>query len=97
MADLKDQIHPLWKNDRATMDSLMAGDPTDLHLAELARLTMRYQGFPGARDIQADLVKVLKKWGLSEEELFERTREIHRDRPVFKGKARTASQREDWS
>jgi Protein of unknown function (DUF3288) len=97
MADLKDQTHPLWQRDRATMDSLTTGDPTDLNLAELARLTIRYQGFPGARDIQADLVKVLKKWGLTEEELFARTREIHRNTPVFRGKARTASQREDWS
>jgi hypothetical protein len=97
MAELKDQTHPLWRTDRQTVDAILAGEPTDFHLAELARLKIRYQTFPGARDIQADLAKIMDKWSLTEEVLFERTRAIHQGPPVYQGKARSASQREDWS
>ncbi len=53
----KDQQHPLHNRDRPTIDILLAQEPTDYNLAELARLKIRYQGFPGARDIQQDLDK----------------------------------------
>lgn len=90
----KDQQHPLWSRDRQIVNTLLEGEPTDLNLAELARLRTRYCGFPGARDIQADLDKALQKWQLSEEQLFERTRQIHAVGQVYKGRG---SQREDWS
>ncbi|MBE9029513.1 DUF3288 family protein [filamentous cyanobacterium LEGE 11480] len=93
---MKDQQHPLWRKDRAVMDSILAGDPTDLNLAELARLKIRYQGFPGAWDIQKDLDKVLQRWQLTEESLFAKTRAIHhRGTPVYT--VRGNKNEEDWS
>lgn len=66
----KDQQHPLYNRDRPFIDILLTQEATDHNLAELARLKIRYQGFPGARDIQSDLNKVLQQWGLTEAELF---------------------------
>ncbi|WP_421655678.1 DUF3288 family protein [Leptothermofonsia sp. ETS-13] len=68
----KDQQHPLWSSDRQIVNTLLAGEPTDYNLAELARLRIRYHGFPGARDIQTDLNKILKRWNLTEEMLHEK-------------------------
>lgn len=90
----KDQQHPLWSSDRQIVNSLLEGQPTEYNLAELARLRIRYNGFPGARDIQADLDKVLKQWNLTEEALFERTRSIHAETQPYKGRG---VKREDWS
>jgi hypothetical protein len=90
----KDQQHPLWRADRDTVNSLLSGEPSDYNLAELARLLIRYQGFPGARDIQADLQKVLQQWKLTEDSLYEKTRQIHAAAQVYKGRG---SKREDWS
>lgn len=72
----------------------MTEDPTDFNLAELARLMVRYQGFPGGRDIQTDLATVLKKWQLTPETLFEKTREIHAREPIYTVRS---NKREDWN
>ncbi|MEX1316430.1 MAG: DUF3288 family protein [Synechococcaceae cyanobacterium] len=70
-----EQSHPLHALDRVVVDGLLASEtPSDEHLVDAARLLMRYQGFPGAQDIQDDLAKVLRLWGLSREDLHERTR-----------------------
>ncbi len=90
----KDQQHPLWKTDRQIVDALLVGNPTDYNLSELARLRIRYQGFPGARDIQADLDTVLENWDLTEALLFEKTRQIHATQQIYKG---LGSHRDDWS
>lgn len=90
----QDQQHPQWAVDRHAVDQLLDGEPTDYNLAELGRLRIRYQGFPGARDIQADLDKLLKRWQLTEPELFERTRAIHAQGQVYR--LRSATQ-EDWN
>jgi len=90
----KDQQHPLWKTDREIVDNLLTSEATALNLAELARLRIRYNGFPGARDIQADLDKVLKQWNLTEDALFERTRNIHAETQPYKGRG---AKRDDWS
>lgn len=90
----KDQQHPLWSRDRQVADTLLSGDPTEFNLAELARLKMRYQGFPGARDIQTDLNQVMARWGLTEPELFAKTRQIHATMQVYQGRA---NKQEDWS
>ncbi|MFM7471345.1 MAG: DUF3288 family protein, partial [Nodosilinea sp.] len=56
MADTtQDQQHPQYKNDRQVVSQLLLADRSDLNLVELARLIIRYDGFPGARDIQSDL------------------------------------------
>lgn len=96
MADsaLKDQQHPQWRDDRQIVNQLLSAAPEPFNLAELARLKIRYQGFPGARDIQADLDKVMQGWGFTEAELFEQTRQIHSQTSVYSGLGR---QRDDWS
>ncbi|WP_448597689.1 DUF3288 family protein [Thermoleptolyngbya sp.] len=94
MAEKQDQQHPQWSSDRQIVNTLLSGEPTDYNLSELARLRIRYNGFPGARDIQADLDKVLEQWGLTEEALFEKTRQIHQTSQVYQGRN---NQREDWS
>jgi hypothetical protein len=90
----KDQQHPLYVGDRQIVQSLLKDQPTDLNLAELARLRIRYRGFPGARDIQTDLDTVMQQWQLTEEELFAQTRQLHQAAQVYRGRA---PQREDWS
>ncbi len=95
MAEMKEQQHPQWRKDRQTADRLLAGDPSDLNLAELARLKIRYRGFPGARDIQSDLAKLLQRWDLTEAALFEKTRAIHAGPPVYQ--VRGNKNEEDWS
>lgn len=90
----KDQQHPLWSSDRQVVNQLLDAQPTDYNLAELARLRIRYRTFPGARDIQSDLDKVLAQWQLTEEDLFAKTRQIHQTAQVYRGRN---NQREDWS
>ncbi len=90
----KDQQHPQWRSDRAIIDSLLAGQPTDYNLAELARLRIRYRNFPGARDIQTDLDKVLQLWGFTEADLYQKTRQIHAIGQIYK--TRSSKGEEDW-
>ena len=73
----EDQSHPLHDGDRDRVDALLAcEEPGDAQLVDAARLLMRYQGFPGARDLQDDLAKVLRLWGLDRDALHARTRAI---------------------
>ena len=89
MAEGKDQIHPQYRPDRLLIDGLMAtGEPDELQLCELARMLIRYQGFPGGRDIQQDCDKVMRKWGLDEATLFERTRQILARGGVYQGRGK---------
>ncbi len=74
----KEQRHPQYTKDRQILNELLSqSQPSNRNYADLARLIIRYQGFIGARDIQADLLKVLQSWRLSQEELFAKTRAIH--------------------
>ena len=76
-AGAADQTHPLYALDRDLVDGLLAcAQPGDAQLVDAARLLMRYEGFPGARDIGDDLAKLLRLWGLDRERLHERTRMI---------------------
>ncbi len=95
-ANSKDQQHPQEKTDRAIANQLLSGEPTDYNLAELARLKIRYRGFPGARTIQADLEKVLQKWQLTEEKLYEKTRQLHAREQIYESRSRKKG-KEDWS
>ena len=71
------QNHPLYQTDRDRLNHLLAKkSPDDSDLVDLARLFIRYEGFPGANDLQADLEKVLKLWTMSRETLNIRTKEI---------------------
>jgi len=59
--DKKDQQHPQYQGDRSLVSDLLRADqPSDLNLADLARLCIRYRGFPGARDIQTDCSRFYK-------------------------------------
>ena len=74
---MEEQNHPLHAADRDTIDRLLAADPpADEHLVDAARLLLRYEGFPGASDLKADLERVLRLWGLEREQLHARTRAI---------------------
>jgi hypothetical protein len=95
MPDNLDQKHPLAKKDREVVDLLLQGEANDKNLAELARLCIRYQNFPGARTIQKDLDRLLTNWNLTEEELFTKTRAIHAAKLVYKPRNRHGE--EDWS
>ena len=67
MAEVKDQRHPQYTKDRQIVNELLAQTtPSNRNYAELASLSIRYKGFVGARDIQADLLKVLHNWQLTE-------------------------------
>ena len=71
------QNHPLYSTDRDNVDRLSAIDsPASVDFVELARLQIRYQDFNGAQDINSDIEKLLKKWGLNREKLEEITRKI---------------------
>ncbi|MGD1849121.1 MAG: DUF3288 family protein [Cyanophyceae cyanobacterium] len=94
--ELKDHSHPQERPDGQIVASLIQGEPTDYNLAELARLRIRYDGFPGARQIRADLDKILKQWNLNEQELFSKTRDIHSQGDVYSVRRRNQNT-EDWS
>jgi len=91
---MNDQQHPQYFTDRQLVNDLLAGKPTDRNLADLARLLIRYQGFPGARDIQADLQKLLLAWGYEEEALFACTRALHDRERVYNTHQ---DGRDDWA
>lgn len=95
-SDNKEQQHPLYSRDRAIVENLLAATPTEYNLAELARLRIRYHGFPGARDIQTDLDKVMQSWGLTHTTLYEKTRQIHANGSIYKSRGNKGEE-EDWS
>ncbi len=94
--DTKDQIHPREKKDRAVIDKLLQGEPNDYNLLELARMTIRYRDFPGAREIQTDLETVLNKWQLTEEELYQKTRDIYAVSNPYSDRFKS-NQKQDWT
>ncbi|MGL5080579.1 MAG: DUF3288 family protein [Microcoleaceae cyanobacterium] len=89
----KDQQHPQYRSDRTTINTLPQSHPTEHNLAELARLKIRYKGFPGARDIQQDLEETMQRWGFTEATLFAKTREIHAKGQVYRSRSQD---QEDW-
>ncbi len=92
------QRHPQENIDRAVVNQLLESDPNEpMALAELARLLIRYRGFPGAAEIQANLDRLLTKWQLTEEELFAKTRELHSREPIYQVKAKKYQEQEDWN
>ncbi len=98
MADVqndKDYLHPQYRKDRETLNTALVGGPSSLNMAEVARLRIRYDGFQGARDIQRDLDKVLQTWNLTEDELFAKTRALHKTETIFT--PTWIKKGEDWS
>ena len=77
MDSMKEQNHPLYAIDRDHIDRLLAKDlPEEGDFVDLARLFLRYEGFPGASDLQTDMKKVLHVWGISRATLNEKARKI---------------------
>ena len=92
------QRHPQENIDRAIVDQLLESDPSEsMALAELARLLIRYRGFPGAAKIQDNLTRLLNKCHLTEEQLFAKTRELHNKEPIYQVKAKKYQEQEDWN
>ena len=74
---MEGQNHPLYETDRDLLNRLISkNNPAEEDLIDLARLFMRYEDFPGAKDIQMDMVKILKLWGITKEDLNNSTRKI---------------------
>ena len=74
---MEGQNHPLYETDRLLLNRLISkNNPAEADLIDLARLFMRYEDFPGAKDIQIDLVKILKLWGITRDQLNSSTRSI---------------------
>ena len=88
------QTHPQYQKDRQALNQVTQEGQNDYNLAELARLLIRYEGFPGAEDLKRDIQALLQSWQLTKESLFERTRQIHTARPVYRNSDASA---EDWS
>lgn len=61
-------------------------EKNDYNLAEVARLKIRYQNFPGARDIQFDLDSILQQWEMTEDELFAESRKLHQNSSIYRKK-----------
>ena len=77
---MKEQNHPLYSIDRDHIDGLLAKElPEEGDIVDLARLFLRYEGFPGASDLQADMNKILKLWGMNRTILNEKARKIWGD------------------
>jgi len=93
----QDQKHPQEKRDRNLVDRLLSEGKSDRNLVELARLRIRYRGFPGARTIQKDLDRLLSQWGLTtEEELFSLTRQLHASGQIYRRNS-NGEEAQDWS
>jgi hypothetical protein len=91
----QEQQHPQEMLDRPVIDQLLNSEPNDLNLAECARLRIRYQDFPGAREIQRDLDLILQKWQLDEATLFAKTRQLHSHVQVYQ--IHQTDEQQDWS
>ncbi|MEB3830725.1 DUF3288 family protein [Phormidium sp. CCY1219] len=92
-ASQQDQQHPQGSRDREIVSALLTGEPSDRNLAELGRLRIRYRGFPGEKELWANLEQVLQRWNMTEEMLFEKTREIHSKGRVYRIQDNDS---EDW-
>lgn len=90
-----DQTHPQDRKDNEVVNRLLTSQPEPKNLADLARLLIRYNNFPGAREIQKNLQNVLHNWQLTEETLFEQTRQLYATGQAYQPKK--GDEPEDWS
>tara|TARA_B100000700_G_C15059434_1_gene864750 strand:+ start:2265 stop:2564 length:300 start_codon:yes stop_codon:yes gene_type:complete len=74
---MEEQTHPLYSTDREIIDRMLSKkSPNESDFVDLARLNLRYGGFPGATDLKDDIKKILNFWGLSIKELNQKSKEI---------------------
>lgn len=92
---VQDQQHPQERKDRDILNRLLEREADDYGLVELARLRIRYHQFPGARDIQRDLDLLLQRWQLTEDALWQKTRQIHAKEKIYR--RNTEDSQQDWS
>jgi hypothetical protein len=92
----QDQQHPRDKGDREIIERLLQVECSDYYACELARLRIRYRGFPGARDMQKNLDTILFRWNMTEEKLFELTRKFYSSGQVYKSGGDSQGQ-DDWN
>lgn len=90
-----DQTHPQDRKDSEVVNRLLNSQPEPKNLADLASLLIRYNNFPGAREIQKNLQNVLHNWQLTEETLFEQTRQLYATGQAYQPKK--GDEPEDWS
>ena len=90
-----DQKHPQERQDRQVVNRLLQEGVNPLNQAELARLLIRYRNFPGARELQKDLQLLLNQWQLTEETLFDITRQLHATGNIYR--SNNSEEQKDWS
>ena len=90
-----EQRHPREKLDMFVVEKIKEGR-NDYNIVELARLRIRYHNFPGARPLQQELDRILHDWGLTEEELFALSREIHSQGNIYR-RTPDGEEKQDWS
>jgi hypothetical protein len=87
-----EQQHPQRNTDLGLLQNLST--LSDEALAEVARLLIRYQDYPEEKEIHQLIQSRLAEWKLTQVALFQRTRQIHNQRAVFRGEGQP---QEDWS
>ena len=72
-----EQTHPLHATDKKIIDSLITKEtPGDFDLINLARLINRYDNFPGENEMKEDIMKTLKFWNITQDDLFSLTKNL---------------------
>ncbi|TVQ49219.1 MAG: DUF3288 family protein [Gloeocapsa sp. DLM2.Bin57] len=93
MAELQ---HPQAQKDGEIIAQILDEKATAENLATIARLIIRYENFPGAKEIKQRLNQILQQWGLDQETLFAQTRQFYSEGKL--GNERLAPQEtQDWS
>lgn len=88
--------HPQAHLDGEIISQILGEEATPENLATVARLIIRYENFPGAREIKQSLNQILEQWGLDQESLFATTRQLYAEGKL--GNERLATQEvQDWS
>ena len=72
-----EQTHPLHATDKKIIDALIIKEtPQDFDLINLARLINRYDNFPGEIEMKDDIIKTLKFWNITQDNLFSMTKKL---------------------
>jgi hypothetical protein len=93
---MSEQQHPQEQSDRQILEQITEGIPTPENLAEVARLLIRYQNFPGAQGVQEKLATIMQQWDLNKEALFAQTRKLYSDGQLGNQRLR-GDETQDWS
>jgi hypothetical protein len=88
--------HPQENSDRQIIARIVGEPATPENLAEIARLSIRYQNFPGAKEIHTLLNKIMEEWGMTPETLFVETRELYSKGKLGRDHL-NSEQIQDWS